>query len=483
MLLDLLKLLNEKNNNIAIVDGEKNISYRLLNEYSDNVANNICKEKIKDSNIAIIMNKSIQYVISIIGILKSGNAYVPIDASLPRKRIEYMLKVAQVSTIITKDKLVDKFIFNDCKILIYENISEKTHKFCLENNTHNDDTAYVLFTSGSTGKSKGIMISNEAAEVFVKWSIHYFNLSSEDVFASHAPFNFDLSIFDIFVSLSVGGKLVLLPNGISSFMESLLKFVEKNKITTWYSVPNVIENVCEYLKKTNCEYSMKIKRVIYAGETMSTKAARFILRNSLIELYNLYGPSETNVVMYKNVKLEDLVDKNIPLGISCEYADIIISDGKKIILNEGIGELLVSSKSFMKKYCQNEEYSVVEFENRLYYCTGDLVRRDKNNKIFFVGRIDNQVKINGFRVELEEIERCAKQIKNLRECYAHVIKDDETNIKYIELYYVSDCNKLTEEKIIRQLKENLPEYMLPQKCVKVDEVKKNERGKIIRKRI
>ncbi len=186
MLLDLLKLLNEKNNNIAIVDGEKNISYRLLNEYSDNVANNICKEKIKDSNIAIIMNKSIQYVISIIGILKSGNAYVPIDASLPRKRIEYMLKVAQVSTIITKDKLVDKFIFNDCKILIYENISEKTHKFCLENNTHNDDTAYVLFTSGSTGKPKGIMISNEAAEVFVKWSIHYFNLSSEDVFASHA---------------------------------------------------------------------------------------------------------------------------------------------------------------------------------------------------------------------------------------------------------------------------------------------------------
>ena len=499
--------------NIAVAAGGSCISYIELDNASTRLADLLLSgERNNGGHIAILLDKSIEAIIAIFGILKSGSAYVPLDLSAPASRQEYILKDADIKTVITCERIWNTpnsvlkgypyeraiLIGHDCKIDLGNyngtvNIFDwKKNGFPMDEhevNISEEDPAYILYTSGSTGFPKGVILSHGNAMCFIQWAHAYFNIKPADVLSSHAPFYFDLSIFDIFVSIKAGAKLCLVSKGVSSFPLSLGKFIEENNITTWYSVPSVLVNLLLHggLEARSLD---SLARILYAGDVFPVKYLRQ-LRAKLphVRFYNLYGPTETNVITYYEIteKPAEMEDE-IPIGHACPYTDIRVIDENGEIAGVGQkGELVVRGASLMKGYLGKKEWTekvirptgIPALEDNRYYFTGDVVKVLAEDKYRFVGRKDHMVKVMGFRVELEEIESALLKHEQIQECIVKYIPGDNTGKGKLKAYIVNH-GILEESEIVRFLKKSLPDYMIPQEYETGGLLEKNSRGKTIR---
>ena len=393
---------------IAIEEEGRSISYKNLNKLSNRIARTL-KESLGESHIraAVYFPKSIESVAIIFGILKAGGTYIPLDYEAPESRNLFIIKDCAVSVIFTTSDKCPSFKkclsgsiqeFNVDGLKQVSLLLTKTIPF------QPDDLAYMLYTSGSTGKPKGVMFSHNNALSFINWCSIHFSPDENSVFSSHAPFHFDLSILDLYLSIKHGSKLILISSKEAKNPLALSYLIETKKISHWYSTPTILKLMVSYGKIEKHDHS-SLKFVLFAGEVFPTEPLKKLtLLWKTARFFNLYGPTETNVCTYYEVKLPVGEDRTqpFPIGKTCEGLK-----SKTVITEEGKLELLISGPGVCQGYWNNEDLNKSSFENFdgvVWYKTGDLVEQDSEGNYIYLGRKDRMVKKNGFRIELDEIE-------------------------------------------------------------------------------
>jgi len=506
-------------NKTALVYEDKSITYRELEECSNRLAYILIREGVKKGDrVGLYLGKSIRSIISIFAILKTGGIYVPLDPCSPPERVAYIVGNCGIKHLIsTREKLIgligridstrsefrqqcviltddsptkDEEVEHTTRIISWKEV-EQSREIAQYVEGIETDLAYILYTSGSTGHPKGVMISHRAALTFINWSYNQFRISKDDVVSSHAPLHFDLSIFDIFTTAKAGGAVVLVPERMSTFPVTLSKFILDNRITVWYSVPSALILM---LNKGNFEKHKfpQLRLILFAGEVFPVKYLRR-LRQAVTHtrLFNLYGPTETNVCTCYEVKdVEPDRTEPFPVGRAiANNAVIALKDnGEKIGIGD-IGELYVRGPGLMTGYWGDpENTSQVLFPNKLQphfaekvYRTGDLVTIDEHTNYTFVGRKDNMIKSKGHRIELGEIETVLYSHPKMREAAVLAIPDEEVTNRLKVFIVCDDGTSVTAKEVKEFCFDRLPKYMVPEIVEFCASLPKTSTGKVNRR--
>lgn len=501
---------------IAVIFKDSSLSYRELDSESSHLASLLHKRGLRPGEpVGIYLDKSPEAIVAIFGILKAGACYVPLDPMAPQARLSLIIDDCKLRFLLTSHAKLKHIQSTDgyertlSHIFITgtapDEISNEGDRvdicFCgdQERGSHpdsslcqtvcKDDLAYILYTSGSTGIPKGVMVSHGAACAFVDWVCETFGLESTETISSHAPLHFDLSIFDIFASIAAGAAIFLVPQGWSAFPKTIADLIEKNRITTWYSVPTVLMQLALHGELEKRDLS-SLRRILFAGEVFPSKCLCKLMQ--LIphaEYVNLYGPTETNVVTWHQLRELPDPDRDIPIGTLCRGTTgyIVTEAGEKAQPGE-MGELYVNGPTLMKGYWGDEQKtrSVLianPFDKAgqgIVYKTGDLVHQDENGDLIYHGRSDTMIKSRGYRIELQEIETVISSHPDVHESVVTALPSDLLGSQ-IAAMVVAEKDSELEDRDLRQFcRARLPLYMVPEIIQFTTALPRTSTGKIDR---
>jgi amino acid adenylation domain-containing protein len=348
------------------------------------------------------------------------------------------------------------------------------------------DLAYILYTSGSTGDPKGVMLTHRNALAFIGWAAEEFGLDRSDRLSSHAPLHFDLSVFDLYAAAYAGAAVVLVPPKASIFPNQIVRFIQENAITVWYSVPSILSMVTLRggLDKTELP---TLRTILFAGEVFPVKYLRQLMKR----FANLYGPTETNVCTWYEVSpLDDEVTEPVPIGIAVANDEVfaIKEDGGQAQTGE-VGELYVRGATVMRGYWGDPERTArglvpdpfgSAFADPVYR-TGDLCEVQPGGVYRYIGRKDAQIKSRGYRIELGDVEAAINQHTGVVECAVVAVPDDLVTNRLVA--YVTVRDQTSEQDLARFCGERLPRYMVPESFTLLSELPKTSTGKIDRRQL
>ncbi|MFZ2537518.1 MAG: non-ribosomal peptide synthetase [Oscillospiraceae bacterium] len=474
-------------NATAIVFDDQLISYIELAQRTDQLSNYLQSAEIAQGTIiGVYMNRSIEMIITLIGIMKSGCAYLPIDSANPVERNNYILESAKINFIITDSTLLNSASGFGVQL------------FCLDtqwndiNNTPaikerriitSSDTAYVLYTSGSTGLPKGVVISHAGIVNILQHIRKITNITSKDRFLAVATYTFDISVLDFFLPLISGATLIVGDKNTAFDAIKLKETLENNKITVMQATPATWRLLVDSGWKGNNNF------IIYCGgEAWSRDLANQLL-DKCKSLWNLYGPTETTIWSIINQILPG--DNRITLGTVVPNTRIyILDENMKKVPHGEIGELYIGGVGVAKGYHNNPQLTNKNFiinpfqvdSKSLIYKTGDLVKYNEDGELEYIGRADFQVKIRGYRIELEEIEALAQKHPCINQAIAHVISGESQEDKRIVLFYTVSKQEVHLEQSLKDILEaSLPQYMVPSAFKEIEDFPLSINGKIDRK--
>ncbi len=496
--------------NIAVVYENQELTYRELNEQSNQLAYTIRREyqgnfgeEIKgDTLIGIYIERSIDMIVGILGILKSGAAYVPFDTVEPDNRIKYKINDCGCRMIVTSSKQSEYLEFiKEIDILPYDIGSsfDKLSKTPCNNPKHinqSNDLVYVIYTSGSTGHPKGVMTEHKSLVNSLIYLKNELKLSDSDVFMLKTPISFDASKREIFLALLNGIKLVVSMDRAHLDPGKLFNYLIDHSITVINIVPTMLNSLLDEINKKDREVikSLSLKRIYCSGEVLSCELAEKAY-NSIpnITLTNLYGMTESTMTQYRYIVPNNITNFTIPIGRPFHNHKTYILDEYKHVVPIGIpGELYIGGDGLARGYL-NRPYLTKErfIENPFIteedkakncnlriYKTGDLVKWLPDGNLEFIGRNDNQVKIRGFRVELGEIESKLIELSRINECA--VLCKEHNNNKYLAAYYTSE-KEINLDGFRAFLSKNLPDYMIPNTFIHLEFMPLTTSGKIDRR--
>ncbi|MCB9252923.1 MAG: amino acid adenylation domain-containing protein [Flavobacteriales bacterium] len=478
-ILDLFEAqVNNTPNADAIIIEHTKINYKELNRISNQIAHYLIKKGVgKSSLVPICIERDVNMISAMLGVLKTGAAYVPIDPDYPLERINYMLNECDASYVLTSKLAKNKIQRSNINLI---DLDDDWQNIALESQYNpniqifHDQLAYIIFTSGSEGRPKGVMIEHGNVYAFLMWCKNEFAGEKFDIVYAGTSICFDLSVFEIFFPLSIGKKLRLLENGlyISKF------FAVDNRILT-NSVPSVIQS----LVLSGSDIS-KIKVMNMAGESIPSQLHQG-LNYKDVSIRNLYGPSEdtTYSTCYKLSKENPVL---IGKPISNTFVFILNHELEQLPIGS-IGEIFIGGSGLARGYLNSPELTESKFIknplNPIYgerlYRTGDIGRILPEGNIEFLGRIDNQVKIRGFRIELGEIEAVLIKHPSINEAVvmAHANQLGEKKL----VAYVIPTGEFDKEEVIKYLKNLLPDFMIPLVWIEMENWPFTPNGKIDRK--
>ena len=468
---------------IAIVFEDKEMTYRELNERANSLAYKLRKNEVTNNTVVgILLERSFEMLISMLAVLKSGGAYIPIAPDYPKDRIEYMLEDSEATIILTSQNrrnLADKKLINVKDERIYEN-----HKENLENISKPEDLSYLIYTSGSTGTPKGVMLKQKNLSNFynsMKNIIEYLKDGKNHKILSITTVSFDIFGFETLMSLTRGLTVYLTSENGQKMTSKIERIIKDNDVEIMQTTPSVMKF---HLENLNDENSLKsLKYIMLAGEPLTKTLVdriKQIIPN--VTIYNGYGPSETTIFStIGNATNQEEITIGRPINNTQIY---ILNKNKKVMPQGTIGELYISGDGVGKGYMNKEQQTNASFiinpfiDGKVMYKVGDLGAFDDKGEITCYGRIDNQVKIRGLRIELQEIEKRMQSVYNIHDCV--VVKKVVKGKDALCAYYV-ERGHVSKSVLKTVLYSKLPEYMVPQYFVKMEQLPHTPNGKIDRK--
>jgi len=479
--IDLFEEQVEKNpDNIAIVFEDKKMTYREINEKANQLAHYLKEEKnIKErENIAVYMSRSKELIYSLIAILKCGCVYIPIDPAYPSERVQYILDNSNANHVITNLN----FEFNmSTNVTNVTNINLlASSKFNINLSSNKDDLVYIIYTSGSTGNPKGVMISNQNLTNFLFGINKKLKLDKKDVIASITTISFDIFGLEIWLTLSNGAKLIL-SNELEQIDSKLLNTLcIKNKVNIIQTTPTKLRMLTN---NDDIGYIKNMEKILLGGESLPNEYILKLKEITDAHIINLYGPTETTIwSTTKDITNVDLIVAGLPI----QNTKVFVLDNKNRLLPIDIdGQLVISGDSVSKGYYNNQKltnemFINVDFVENKIYLTGDLAKNNFNGDIKILGRTDFQVKLNGQRVELEEIEQNILKYKNISNAVAIVKNEANLICFYVPEKINSPINEL---ELKKYLYSKMPIYMVPSRFEKINIMPLTPNGKIDRKKI
>jgi len=493
--------------NTAIVSAERAITYRELWRQSGELAARLIGMGFEPGNtVGIYLPKSVEAIIALFAVLRAGGVYIPLDTHYaPPSRTGLILAASRTHWVISASPQWNDFITDypeygrrlsgEMTVIFIDSTSDDTGPPLPGSRpvAGTGDLAYILYTSGSTGVPKGVMITHENALTFINWALELFKPGENDAFSNMALLHFDLSVFDLYVSLACGACLYLVPHHVGMNPRGLLDWIRKNRITYFYSVPSVWVSILNHtgIEKGDLPH---LSHILFAGEMFPPRELKSLMESvSHAAYYNLYGPTETNVCTWYRVEGRTVSDdRPVPIGRACKGTEVIVLKDDNTEASPGeTGELLVHGPGVTPGYYNNPESTGEVFlpsplaghRGRYFYRTGDIVRVLPSGILEFVGRKDLMIKCAGFRVELEEVERALLRHKAVKEAVAvPLYADDHTAASAVAAFIAS---KHDIPPGVIELKEFLggivPRYMIPDSIRFVDEIPKNINGKADRR--
>ena len=464
MLERLEDVFNKYYDRIAYKNNDSSITYSEL-------WNSACKyadylKRQGTSPVIIYGDKEIDMVVSIISCILAKRAYVPLGNCTPLSRLKKIIDITESSLIISNNKFdldIDSYKINELDIFKGYEINK------IEN-----DIIYIIFTSGSTGEPKGVPINEDNLLNFIDWISSFYPLSSYEEInvLDQASFSFDLSVCDIFISLYNGYTLNALNKATYTDLDYVYKTIKDNNISIIVSTPTFIK-MClldPLFYESNYPF---LKTFIFCGEVLEISLARKILEKfPNIEIVNAYGPTEATCFVCSTIITKKDLDKNIlPVGD-------MNNTSTNIIINNGT--ILLSGPAVFNGYLNSDNNPFIELNTIKYYNTNDIGYIE-DNRLYCIGRSDSQIKLNGYRIELLEIENKIKELNYITDCVV-VAKKQDNQVKYIKAFITVNKDINTDE-IYSYLKERIPIYMIPKYIEILDAMPTNNNGKIDRKKI
>jgi amino acid adenylation domain-containing protein len=433
------------------------LTYAELNGRADALAARLVEAGVQQGDrVGLVLPKTAASVVSIFGILKAGAAYVPVDYTAPAERGHRILTDCQIRAAVIDASCLSFLPPPEAGPLaaifvLGDDTGETMHGPEFQQFDEAvarggaapalpralDDLAYILNTSGSTGVPKGVTLTHENAISFVDWCSSVFEPTESDRFSSHAPFHFDLSILDIFVSIKHGATLCLISEAVGKSPRELAAVIEQQRLTVWYSTPSILTLLVQFGQLESIDAS-SLRIVLFAGEVFPVKHLRALKQHWPGPVYyNLYGPTETNVCTFARIpeRVPDDRDQPYPIGFACSHCEPWVLDENEGEVPEGEeGLLYISGPSVFQGYWNRAEMNATVFLNRdgkRWYNTGDVVKWQPDEGFIYLGRRDRMVKRRGYRIELGEIERALYRHPQVREAAVVALPDADAGVRIV----------------------------------------------------
>ncbi|KAK9718856.1 hypothetical protein K7432_005144 [Basidiobolus ranarum] len=477
---------------VAVTFLNESFTYTELNGRSNQLAHYLLSLKVSPGTmVGVCMERSFEMVIALLGILKSGCAYVPIDPMLPAERVLYILKDARVPVILTQTQYT--YLISDISgvttICLNGDCSELSTLSTLDPPTQGspESPAYVLYTSGSTGNPKGVINTHRGICNRLLWMQEALSLNDTEAIVQKTPYGFDVSIWEFFWPLMIGASLVIAKPEGHKDPDYLAELIISENITTVHFVPSMLRAFLESgnLKKCQC-----LKRVVCSGEVLPTDLQTKFFQETKCQLFNLYGPTEAaiDVTWWE---CQPSSETTVPIGRPIANTQIYLLDQHLQPVPVGMsGEIYIGGVNVAKGYLNKEDLTTEKFipdpysiENGKLYRTGDLARFRLDGVIEYVNRLDYQVKIKGYRIELGEIEHILGKHPEVKEAVTTVIKSHSSPQLVAYVVPLNSDTELDKERLRSHLAQYLPSYMVPSSIVTISKMPLNSSGKIDRKQL
>lgn len=500
---------------VAIVMPEQRLTYRELEQSTNRLARLLIAEGCQPGDrVCFAIPKSPAAIIAIVGILKADCIHVPIDTASPAARVAKILASTEPRYILgveSSAELLDKlFIERSFRGSIavgwMENavfrVANFAPRFFLKDlasysaepvsyRNAQQDPAHILFTSGSTGDPKGVVITHANVLHFINWATKYFEIRSSERISCHSPLHFDLAYFDIFAAFATGAELHLVPPKLNLLPNKLADFIRLSELTQWFSVPSVLNYMARFDVVKFNDFPA-LKRVLWCGEVLPNRALMYWMKRlPHVVFSNLYGPTEATIASSYYTLPSCPTDERaaIPIGRACDGEELLIVDERLQPLPRGIvGHLCISGVGLSPGYWRDAEKTEAVFirtsAGRRIYKTGDLARTGEDGLTYFLGRADSQIKSWGYRIELSEIEAALNTFDELKESAVVAVRSDDFEESLICCGYVPRERSCNLNVLLRsKLSELLPKYMLPVRWMPLNQLPINANGKIDRRKL
>lgn len=477
----------------AVIFGEEGLTYRELNKKAGQLAYALHLSGVeKNGIIGIMVERSLEMIIGIYGILKYGASYLPISPEYPQKRINYIVYDSNPSCLIGQSKTMHRISgFDKICINLDDECNYELPECSYADTVKPNDLMYIIYTSGSTGNPKGVMVEQHSVVNRLNWMQKRYPITHNDTILQKTSFVFDVSVWELFWWSITGAKVSMLKPGFEKFPQGIIEEVEKGKITIIHFVPSMFNSFLNYI--SNEDYSTKLltlKHVFCSGEALTPihvkKFNTLLGQNNGTRLVNLYGPTEATVdVTYYECPFDDEISK-VPIGKPIDNTTMYILREACLLPPGEKGELCIGGVGLARGYLNQPELTNEKFVDGLggrgekVYRTGDYACLMPDGNINYLGRMDNQVKIRGLRIELGEIEAKICEYESVSQCIVALINADSIN-PVLKAYILTTDSELAVQKLKKFLRTYLPDYMIPNDFVMMKDFPITMNGKVDRK--
>lgn len=482
--------------------GEQN-TYGELKHYSDALAAKIKAMGLpKGAPVIVFGGQKFEMAATFLGLSKSGHAYIPVDAHSPAERIAIIKKIAEPAACIAFEDvpfsdwtipIIDKKAMAE----IFNGPIDEAHAVTEADFVKADENYYILFTSGTTGVPKGVQISYNNLTSFLHWVANDMKLDFNKPvnFVGQPPYSFDLSVMYLYSTLATGGCLSILPPEVTGNFKELFKYLGQYKMNAWISTPSFVE-ICLLSPEFNEETCPTLTNLYFCGEELTNKtASRLKERFPHLKAYNIYGPTEATVAVTELELTDEILKKypRLPIGWPKPDTPIVLVDEDNQPVPQGEdGELVILGPSVSKGYINNPEKTAsafIELDGQRAYKTGDLAQYDESGMLLYKGRVDFQIKLHGFRIELEDVDNHLNRVSHVAQALTVPRYGKDHKVQQMIAYIVPKDLDYADKKLelTKAIKEELSEimmpYMMPNRFVFVDSLSLTQNGKLDRKKL